>query len=808
MMTKMFRNGLYPLVAVCFVGAVAAQNLVPDPGFENWNGTIGANPNTLGGLLLWDEVNGTPDHHHQLNPPGNNLTSLQPCPLGAGQNDCGTPYMGQAVLGAYKANGSTGTKEWAGIALSSPMVPGQPYKVGYWIQNKKDNPNFIMETNQWGMYFANSMVAPVNPNTHNFVNNPSEWVTCSQVINDTIWHYLEWCYVPPQAYTHIYVGYVGDVINSTINAWSNSASVGFYVWIDEVFVEPLTLQLTTSPDVAICTGDSTLIWASSPDLAISWDGGVTTDTAIWVSPTVTTTYFVEGVSSGGCSVIDSVTVSVTNCNCTIVLQTTVTGTDDTSCPGSACIGSAEATPVNGTAPYSFVWDDPGMQNTALATALCAGTYSCIVQDYNGCQDTVNVTLAAAPIPSLSFGVTDESCLGVGDGSIDLTVTGGQGPFAYLWSNAAVSEDISGLVGGMYSVGVTDAFGCTHVDSAAVLDGPAGIPVNITQVPSFCEGDAALAIVATPTGGVWSGTGVDPVSGSFDPAVGVGDWEVIYTVAGACGGADTADVVVSPLPLVAFTASPTSGCGPLDVLFTATSYQPGESCDWDLGDGNSSQTPGALNYTYFSTGVFDVSLTVTSAAGCSTTFTEPDMIEVFATPIADFASGFPNGPLPGQIVQFADLSSGAITSWSWDLGDGSTSMLPSPQHVYNEPGSYSVELTVMTDDGCSDVFSQVVTIVEDVVVYIPNAFTPNGDGVNDLFGPVVEGISTEKFSFIIFDRWGGILFETNKVGDPWNGSFGGSGEEPVASGVYAWKLVAKSAYSGKRVDLIGHVSLLK
>ena len=133
-------------------GGLQAQNLIADPGFEVWDGTVGSPPETTAPLTHWYNANGTPDHHHVDNPPGNNLTSLEPCATGQGFTNCGFPYDGGGVLGCWKGNGLDGTREWAGTILTEPMVPGACYQISFWIQNKEDKPTALYETNQWGLF--------------------------------------------------------------------------------------------------------------------------------------------------------------------------------------------------------------------------------------------------------------------------------------------------------------------------------------------------------------------------------------------------------------------------------------------------------------------------------------------------------------------------------------------------------------------------------------------------------------------------------------------------------------------------------
>lgn len=288
------------------------QNLIPDPGFEDWDGTIGINPNTLGGLNFWYNANGTPDHHHQDNAPGSNLTSLEDCPLFLGQTQCGKPYMGKAVLGLYKGNGIIGTKEWAGIELTEPLQTGRCYRVSYWLQNKKDNPNFFMATSQWGMFFSQTKLPSfsVNASDYNFLQE--QWVSTTELLDhNSEWVYYEHDLKAELDYPFVFVGYVGNPAEADMVNWSTSGSVGFYSWMDEVSIVDITPDLTMSQDNNICYGDSVLLEFNS-NYPIEWTEGTTIHTSIseWVYPTVTTDYIVHTIDPTDCTQYDTITVHV------------------------------------------------------------------------------------------------------------------------------------------------------------------------------------------------------------------------------------------------------------------------------------------------------------------------------------------------------------------------------------------------------------------------------------------------------------------------------------------------------------------
>jgi gliding motility-associated-like protein len=119
----------------------------------------------------------------------------------------------------------------------------------------------------------------------------------------------------------------------------------------------------------------------------------------------------------------------------------------------------------------------------------------------------------------------------------------------------------------------------------------------------------------------------------------------------------------------------------------------------------------------------------------------------------------------------------------------------------------VSLTVITDSGCVSMATQVIEIAAETMVYMPNAFSPDGDGTNEVLRAELQGIAPDHFDLMIFDRWGQILFSTTDGLIGWDGTFHNGGVQ-VPAGVYVWKLTARSAYSGERIERSGHVVLLR
>jgi gliding motility-associated-like protein len=177
----------------------------------------------------------------------------------------------------------------------------------------------------------------------------------------------------------------------------------------------------------------------------------------------------------------------------------------------------------------------------------------------------------------------------------------------------------------------------------------------------------------------------------------------------------------------------------------------------------------------------VTLVATDSLTCNQTDTAMVAITVGVTPVADFSTGTAE-PIPGSPVAFFDESLDA-TAWSWDFGDGSTSALQDPEHAFQIAGAYTVCLTAISDDGCSDVACRAIDIAQQV--FLPNAFTPNGDGVNDHFAPISQ-FALNAYRFQIFNRWGELIFDATAPGTGWDGTWKGVDQE---GGVYIYVLRA-------------------
>ena len=264
--------------------------------------------------------------------------------------------------------------------------------------------------------------------------------------------------------------------------------------------------------------------------------------------------------------------------------------------------------------------------------------------------------------------------------------------------------------------------------------------------------------------------------------------------------DTLGVYPNPIPL--FSIDTNLGCQPLLINFYDSSYlYSSASYLWDFGD-NSSSTQQNPNHIYSSPGIFDVSITVITDSFCVDTVTLKlnNIITVNPKPIANFSVNTTEIYFMNHVIELTDLSNELYQEFN--MGDGTLFLDEHVFYEYNDPGYYDVFQIVTNQFQCSDTSIKTIWIKPDLLVFVPNAFTPNNDGLNDIFSPKVSGII--DYNLNIFNRWGELIFTSNNMLNGWDGSY-----QNIAcqEEVYTWVLKIKT------VDYLtptyrGHISLIR
>jgi gliding motility-associated-like protein len=354
---------------------------------------------------------------------------------------------------------------------------------------------------------------------------------------------------------------------------------------------------------------------------------------------------------------------------------------------------------------------------------------------------------------------------------------------------------------------TDANGCENTDQVVVTVNPLPL-IDAGADLSLCEGET---ITFSATGAVtytWDSGVLNNVP--FYPVVGTSLYTVIGTSNSGCIGTDQVSVTVISTPQASFTPDVTTGCAPLTVTFTNNTTA-GTDCQWSFSNGASSQDCGSTTVTFDQAGCYDATLTVTEG-GCSSTITAASIVCVDEMPVADFTMSAGSVSEFDPTVVFTNESQGA-QFYNWDFGDGSNgSDATNPIYTYpsETPGIYTVTLVASSSLGCSDTAIAVVEVYEELLFYVPNTFTPDGDNFNQTFEPVfTSGFDPYDYSLFIYNRWGELIFESHDSEIGWDGSYGaGSNNFICQDGTYTWVIRFKRKENDEYKEIIGHVNVLK
>lgn len=591
-----------------------------------------------------------------------------------------------------------------------------------------------------------------------------------------------------------------------------------------VFANPRITIAKTAFNVTCngaCNGQAIVIPAGGAGgYTYSWTNGDTTASITGLCPgsfTVTVT------DAWGCTAATDTSVTEPAALAATMAQTSTSC--NAVCDGTATITVSGGTPGGG---YSYSWNTTPAQTTSTVTGLCAGVYICTATDANSCSisDTVTIT---EPSPVVIAPVADDTICNSGSTIITAIASGGNGaPYSYVWTMAAgLSNDTISNPSAApastttYTVNATDVNGCPAVPETTTITVNPPLAVVAAGTASICPA-ASAPISAIGSGGNNSGytyswlpaTGLDNAAIATPVASPPVTTTYTVTVNDGCSPSVTATVTVTvlPLPSPAITSNVTSGCVPLCVNFVdqSTIAAPSSITGWNWSFGDASADAPVQNGTHCfqAPGAYAITMTATSASGCVMSQTFNNYIIVYPNPDAEATAPVSTSIITPN-VPFTDLSTDAA-AWSWDFNDSyatgsdNVSSQQNPVHTYSEVGTYTVGLIVTSIHGCSDTTDITVVIDPEFTFYIPNAFSPNGDGVNDEFSG--KGDFFTDYEMSIFDRWGNLIFFTDDISKPWLG-LANNGSEIAQQDVYVY-VVKLTDNKQKKHKFIGSVTLVK
>ncbi|MCI5057533.1 MAG: PKD domain-containing protein, partial [Flavobacteriales bacterium] len=583
-------------------------------------------------------------------------------------------------------------------------------------------------------------------------------------------------------------------------------------------VDSLAITIGDDNDIPVINDvvtDASCAQSGDGSITVSSSGGGTVYTYTWQASmgvgNVTTvnnlnpgTYSVTSTDNIGCSGTLVITVGDAN---NYPIGNIVNQTDATC--SNTVDGTGEVGALNGTSPYTYTWSNGTIG--AIANGLAPGTYSITISDSKNCNDTISMTIGAPVPPVVSTSQDTTICIG-GTATLTANATGGNSPYTFEWIGQGLNQtvNVTPTIPTNYEATVRDANNCPGDTANVQVMLYPGISAAIPDPGPVCQGDS-IQILANANGGngvfqySWSnGDNGNPIW--IKPP----DNAVLYvTITNVgCetpGEVDSVNVYVASYPPVQFYSDKASGCPPLSLNFISTDVKPMYKYLWDFGDGTQIfSLDDTIQHVYGNSGYKTVSLSVTSDSGCISILEFDSMIHVFDQPEAKI-SYTPNNPSNiNPRVYLIDRSTGA-TNWEWLVDSSDIYIQENVSHDFEEVGVHDVRLVVANNLGCRDTTRTKVFVITNSVVYVPNTFTPNGDGYNDEFGPVGEGFGTENFEMYIFNRWGDPIYSTTSITAPWNGKVGNVGAV-VQDGLYLYKIIYRD-HEQREQQIVGHVYLM-
>ena len=578
--------------------------------------------------------------------------------------------------------------------------------------------------------------------------------------------------------------------------------------------EPQPLNFTsviTGTTCSVCNGSATLAGTGGTSPYIYFWGtgpvGATASNLCWGNNFVTVT------DMNGCSLSDTLIIpdapgpQITGFT---VVQPLCNGGNS---------GSATVNFTGGTSGFNYTWSSGS--NQAIAGNLSAGTYSVVISDANFCTaaQSVNIT---QPSAVMAIGNNpDTICYGQ-SAQIWASGSGGTSPYTIQWTGSASAlsgpgpHTVNPLIPTNYTFTVIDSNGCVNNNGQIQIGVTPPLAVSILQgdTISICNGETD-SICVNPQGGGLSPYVYQWTNGNNDSCIAVNaqtasPLSVVLSDGCSLNDTDMIAVKINPNPVADFTAFDTAFCPPQAIAFNSTVNPLGLNVTYQwyfnadtIPDGNSS----TLSFSYADSGTYDVTLIVITDENCRDTVPKQNYITVYPSPLASFTVDSVRKSILTPEINFdATATTGADSALQWDMGDNSNETEILFTHNYSDTGTYNVILTAINKYGCPASDTETVIIYDDFIIFAPNAFTPNNDGRNDFFFPKGVGINPDKFKMWIFDRWGDIIFETNNINSPWDGTAHG-GSKPVQIGVYVW-MVETEDNEGEPHKLIGTVAVVK
>jgi gliding motility-associated-like protein len=597
-----------------------------------------------------------------------------------------------------------------------------------------------------------------------------------------------------QPYSYLWNDGVVTQNRSNITAGNYSVSVtdnnGCAVTRQVIISEPTALSVTEVHSSVLCNGGNTgsvnvTASGATQPYTYLWNDAVTTEDRVSI---LAGNYSITVTDNNACSA--SISASITE-PAALILSEVHT---DVLCNGGNT-ASINLTPAGGVSPYIYQWNDA--ESTQDRNGIGAGNYSVTVADNNGCTGLLNISIVQPAVVAVSETHGDILCNNGNNGWVNLSVAGGTTPYNFIWNIGATVEDPTNMIAGNYAVTVTDNNSCSASLSVALLQ-PTAIALAEVHTNVSCNGYSDGSISLNVSGGTpgytyqWN----DAVTSQNRFNLPAGNYTVTVMDINLCS-AVTGAIITQPAGMA----------------LNSSFINP--TCETNNADGSISLavSGGSFPYTFnWSNGATSTSLANLDAGNYQVTVTDGNTCSVSATFTLIYQYDFSVQATPSVTINIGEnttlgytLNGAAgnyVSVWSPSYG---LDCIDCVSPIASPAVTTIYQIQVTNEAGCVAMDDVTVYVVPDYSVFVPNVFTPNGDGNNDVF-EIYGNLKGLAFLEVqIFNRWGEKVFESNNHQFKWDGTFKGVMQNPA---VFVWQLKLSFLDGHKEELRKGSVTLLR
>lgn len=475
--------------------------------------------------------------------------------------------------------------------------------------------------------------------------------------------------------------------------------------------------------------------------------------------------------------------------------------------------------IQNTDGINYSFDDQAIWTTnPIASGLAQGNYTLWSENQYGCKFSSVVTVDQ---PAELLISTSNDTLVCENGTANLLAQASVPGSIFHWdftTDLGANQQINPIGDSIVEVFAEDPNGClsapTQINVTVRLPLAGNISNDVTICPGYPTtiGVNGISEGLAPYSIQWSsgenGAGTTMNIQVNPPAT----QTYIVTITDACESTPLVlqtTVTVAPLPIPLMSSPDPSVCEPaFFTLQNETNPNMVQSVTWILSDGQFFVNQESITTEAMPAGSYDVQMIVVSPDGCVDSVTNYNYLVVYPLPTANFQWS----PNPVQQfnteVSFQNQSHlGVYFDWTFEEGSILQSNLENPKVKFPDgvTGEYDVTLVATTEHGCMDTITRTVIVLPEVLIFVPNTFTPDNDEFNQNWGIVIEGIDIYDFSLQVYNRWGEMVWESNDPAMTWDGTYNG---RVVENGTYTWSIAARDEINDGKHEWQGHVNVMR